>query len=134
MRVLVLLLSLLVTCMALVSIRPSESSNLDRCSLSSHQQTAKPRCLMNCWQDPCCLAVDVSSCEKSYLPTESLHFVKEVSSQSRNCNYQISIWTVTPFLSVLAFSLGVPMGVVDDCSCRHPDRDTTSYEYILYVV
>ena len=58
------------------------SSELNKCSLESvtsqQQQANMLQCFIQCWQNPCCRAINVTSCEQSYLNTDGMDFVREV--------------------------------------------------------
>ena len=62
-------------------LRPSQSTSLSQCSLqnlTSAEQRQMFQCYMGCLRDSCCKAVDITSCEQSYVSTEALDFVNEV--------------------------------------------------------
>ena len=63
------------------SLRPSGHTTLSKCSLQSlsgTQQSGVFSCFTKCLHNPCCQAVNISSCGQSYVKTEELDFVKEV--------------------------------------------------------
>ncbi len=71
-------------------LRPSKNTLLNRCSLgdlTNQQQSA--RCYMSCLHNPCCKAVNISSCEQSYVSTEALDLVKEVNKLMMIYTYSI---------------------------------------------
>ena len=68
-------------------------------SLTPQQQREMSSCFTQCLHNPCCQAVNITSCEWSGLKTEELDFVREVcmldelkhaiynsSSYVNNCN------------------------------------------------
>ena len=62
-------------------LRSSQATSLSQCSLqnlTSVEQRQMFQCYMGCLSDSCCKAVDITSCEQSYVSTEALDFVKEV--------------------------------------------------------
>ena len=68
---------------ALFRIRPSASTSMTMTDLgptSCGAQEGMHSCFTDCLNDPCCLSVKLSPpCEISYLRTEELDMVKEVS-------------------------------------------------------
>ena len=65
-----------------VSMRPSQNTDFNRCSLMSitpQHQRDMFQCFTQCLHNPCCRAVNVKDgCEQSYVETEEMDFVKEV--------------------------------------------------------
>ena len=62
-------------------IRRSATTKLSKCfpeSVTPQRNREMFQCFDACFNDACCKAVDVTSCERSYVPTEGLDFVKVV--------------------------------------------------------
>ena len=55
--------------------------DLTRCSLKSvtpEQQRDMLQCFTECCYNPCCKAVNIRTCEQSYIDTEEMDYVKQV--------------------------------------------------------
>ena len=55
--------------------------DLTRCSLKSvtpEQQRDMLPCFTECCYNPCCKAVNIRTCEQSYIDTEEMDYVKQV--------------------------------------------------------
>ena len=64
-------------------VRPSATSTLSMAELRAtncHKHEQMYSCYTGCLQNPCCLAVELTDqCEMSFIPTEAMDLVKEVS-------------------------------------------------------
>ena len=65
------------------AFRPTANVSLNKHNLESltrEQQQKMHQCFMECFHDPFCKAVNVTSCEKSHVATEDLDFVKDLDN------------------------------------------------------
>ena len=73
--------------------RPSTNSQLSNCfihSLTAQQQRDVTNCFTECWHNPCCQAVNLTSCEQSPVRTdENMDFVKRGINWIHKTNYII---------------------------------------------
>ena len=84
MRFFLAISAILPVCLAIAGVpplmRPRPGSDVSRCDLEDRK--ASIQCVMQCIQDPCCLAVTITAqCEMGYIPTDAsnMDLIKEVS-------------------------------------------------------